>query len=176
MLTSTESILSAISQLSGVELAVVGEATEALLVAGNGHEDTLRRLVRHQSHIFRQRAEMLEDMGMQEGLVETLVTLNEHYHIARFFVSEGMEGVFLYVVLNRQQANLGMARIKLAEIAQKGQLSPAERNHLLNAARADEAGYYPIGDLPASAPAVETTPKVQEGRLRRLLHLSRRTT
>lgn len=159
MLTTAEKILEAITLISGVEIAVLGETTEGLLLSGKGNTDALQKLVRHQSFIFQQQAEMLEDTNLSDGLLETLITLQERYHITRFLTGDGTEGLFLYAVLNRQSANLGMARVKLADIAKNATLTQAEREKLLKIARDEESGYYAVEPNPfLTPPTTAATP------------------
>ena len=53
-------------------------------------------------------------LGTQDTLEDVMITLGQQYHLIRFVGPELK--VFLYLVLDREGANLGMARHRLAAI------------------------------------------------------------
>src|SRR3989441_11255100 len=53
-------------------------------------------------------------LGTKDTLEDVMITLGKQYHLIRFVGSELK--VFLYLVLDREGANLGMARHRLAAI------------------------------------------------------------
>lgn len=59
-------------------------------------------------------------LGIKDRIEDILITLGEQYHVIRPLAAR--EGLFFYVALNRANANLAMARFRLAEIEKGLQL------------------------------------------------------
>lgn len=58
--------------------------------------------------------------GIDEPVEDLLVTLSDQYHLTRF--SEAHETIFTYLILNRGEANLALARRQLATLESNLQL------------------------------------------------------
>lgn len=58
--------------------------------------------------------------GIDEPVEDLLVTLSDQYHLTRF--SEVHETIFTYLILNRREANLALARRQLATLESNLQL------------------------------------------------------
>jgi hypothetical protein len=58
----------------------------------------------------------LELMRLDEAIEDILVTLVSQYHVIRPLTSRSGKGLFLYLMLDKQRANLALARHKLASI------------------------------------------------------------
>lgn len=91
---------------SGMTLATAGSPPNINLdVAAAGNSSVVNAKVR-----------TLTDLGLNEHIEDILITLETQYHIIRMFKRE--PGVFLYLVLDKNRANLAMARFKLAKVEQ----------------------------------------------------------
>ena len=62
----------------------------------------------------------LNRSGIDEPVEDLLVTLENQYHLTRF--SEAHETIFTYLILNREEANLALARRQLASLESTLQL------------------------------------------------------
>ena len=56
----------------------------------------------------------LTDLALQQSVEDVLITLEKQFHVIRPLARQ--DGLFLYLVLDRTRANLGMARFRLAGI------------------------------------------------------------
>ena len=56
----------------------------------------------------------MEGLHLQDTIEDILITVGSQYHLTRLV--GGHDGLFLYLVLNRSRANLGMARFRLASV------------------------------------------------------------
>ncbi|MEU6485054.1 hypothetical protein [Streptomyces sp. NPDC046887] len=91
---------------SGMALGTVGGGKELdLNVAAAGNTDVVRAKVR-----------TMEMLGLNEEIEDILITLGSQYHLIRLLRSRGSNGLFLYLALDKDRANLAMARHQLRKI------------------------------------------------------------
>lgn len=91
---------------SGMALGVVGGGKELdLTVAAAGNTDVVRAKLR-----------TMEMLGLSETIEDILITLDTQYHMIRLITGRAGKGLFLYIALNKQRANLAMARHQLRRI------------------------------------------------------------
>lgn len=109
ILTSCVSIEGAVAgalvdRSSGMTLGSAGDRSAINLeVAAAGNTDVVRSMVR-----------TIEGSGLTETIEDILITLGQTYHLIRLV--QGHQDLFLYLVLNKQRANLAMARYRLVEL------------------------------------------------------------
>jgi hypothetical protein len=93
---------------SGMALGTVGGGKELdLTVAAAGNTDVVRAKLR-----------AMEMLRISEKIDDVLITLDTQYHLIRPLTSRSGKGLFLYLVLNKDRANLAMARHRLRSIEQ----------------------------------------------------------
>ena len=68
------------------------------------------------SEVIKAKNKAREGLGIASEIEDILITLKDQYHLIR--PCENMQGVFFYIVLDREKANLGLARIKLRSLEQ----------------------------------------------------------
>ncbi|WP_030686844.1 hypothetical protein [Streptomyces sp. NRRL B-1347] len=91
---------------SGMALGTLGGSKELdLTVAAAGNTDVVRAKVR-----------TMEMLGLKSEIEDVLITLSEQYHLIRLLKSRNNSGLFLYLALDRDKANLAMARHQLRRI------------------------------------------------------------
>ncbi len=90
---------------SGMTLGAAGGGDLDLEIAAAGNTEVVRAKMRT--------AEMLK---LNQQIEDILITLSAHYHLIRPLTSSTGDGLFLYLALNRSQANLALARRQLAGI------------------------------------------------------------
>jgi hypothetical protein len=91
---------------SGMTLGVMGGGTDLdLTVAAAGNTDVVRAKMR-----------TLELLKLPDGIEDILITLDTQYHLIRPLASREGRGLFLYLALARNRANLGLARHQLRRV------------------------------------------------------------
>jgi hypothetical protein len=92
---------------SGMSLGKIGGGKYLDLdVAAAGNTEVIRAKVR-----------TMESLRLDDSIEDILITLSKQYHLIRLLKSSRSEqGLFLYLVLDRQRANLALARHNLKRI------------------------------------------------------------
>ncbi len=88
---------------SAVTLGTIGGRTLDMELAGVGNTKVTLMILG-----------ALDDMGRSETPEDVLVTLGQQYHLTRF--SAEHETIFTYLILDREEANLALARRRLAQV------------------------------------------------------------
>ena len=92
---------------SGMSLGAVGGGKYLDLdVAAAGNTEVIRAKMR-----------TMESLRLDDTIEDILITLNKQYHLIRLLRnSRSEQGLFLYLVLDRQRSNLALARHALKRI------------------------------------------------------------
>ncbi len=91
---------------SGMALGTLGSTKELdLTVAAAGNTDVVRAKMR-----------TLDLLKMKDEIEDILITLGSQYHLIRPLKSRGGQGLFLYLALSKQRANLAMARHQIKRV------------------------------------------------------------
>jgi predicted regulator of Ras-like GTPase activity (Roadblock/LC7/MglB family) len=88
---------------SGMTLGTEGGRTLDMQLAGAGNTE-----------VIRSKKKIIRDLGLDEEIQDVLVSLENQYHLLR--MCERHDDIFIYVVIERSQGNLGLARRKIDEI------------------------------------------------------------
>jgi hypothetical protein len=93
---------------SGMSLGAIGGGKYLDLdVAAAGNTEVIRAKMR-----------TMESLRLDDSIEDILITLAKQYHLIRLLKSSRSEqGLFLYIVLDRQKANLALARHNLKRIS-----------------------------------------------------------
>ncbi|GAA0901078.1 hypothetical protein [Streptomyces thermoalcalitolerans] len=111
MMTAIEGALGAavVDYTSGMALGTLGGGKDLdLTVAAAGNTDVIRAKVR-----------TMEQLGLQSQIEDILITLTGQYHLIRLVTGRSGNGLFLYLVLDKNRSNLAMARHQLKRIEEQ---------------------------------------------------------
>ncbi|MBF6132535.1 hypothetical protein IU501_05930 [Nocardia otitidiscaviarum] len=91
---------------SGMALGMLGSSKALdLQIAAAGNTEVVRAKMR-----------TIEQLGLNEDIEDILITLSSQYHIIRPMTGRKSKGLFLYLALDKNRANLAMARHRLKGI------------------------------------------------------------
>jgi hypothetical protein len=88
---------------SGMMLGATGGASVNLEIASAGNTEVVRA-----------KRKTMKALSLQDTIEDILITLNKQYHVIRPLASN--DALFVYLVLDKNRANLAMARHQLREI------------------------------------------------------------
>jgi hypothetical protein len=95
-----------VDHTSGMALGMVGGGKELdLTVAAAGNTDVVRAKLR-----------AMEMLNLSEKIEDILITLDTQYHMIRPLTSRSGKGLFIYLALRRDRANLALARHQVRRI------------------------------------------------------------
>ncbi|UGT42290.1 hypothetical protein LTV02_02360 [Nocardia yamanashiensis] len=94
---------------SGMALGMLGSSKQLdLQVAAAGNTEVVRAKMR-----------TIEQLALGETIEDILITLSSQYHIIRPMTGRKSKGLFLYLALDRDRANLALARHRLKTIEEE---------------------------------------------------------
>ncbi|GII03930.1 hypothetical protein [Planobispora takensis] len=94
---------------SGMALGSLGGSKDLdLQVAAAGNTEVVKAKLR-----------TMDSLGLKDSIEDILITLSGAYHVIRPVTGRSGKGLFLYLALDRNRANLAMARHTLRGIEEK---------------------------------------------------------
>ncbi|MBE7368398.1 hypothetical protein [Ramlibacter pallidus] len=100
--------------LDGALCAAIVDSSSGMMLGSAGTGVDLEVAAAGNTEVVRAKLKTMRALGLNDVIEDILITLGKQYHIIR--LSSRKEGVFLYYVLDKQRANLAMARRKTADV------------------------------------------------------------
>ncbi|MGW4807048.1 hypothetical protein [Kitasatospora sp. NPDC004272] len=113
--TALKDIMSAIEGTIGVALVDYNSGM-ALGTIGGGADLDLNVAAAGNTDVVRAKLRAMELLNLNEAIEDILISLSTQYHLIRPLTSRTGKGLFLYLALDRNRANLAMARHQLKKV------------------------------------------------------------
>jgi hypothetical protein len=120
MTTTTDQALSRAMRIEGAIGAALVDYNSglALGVLGGGPDLDLTAAAAGNTDVVRAKMRTMDMLGLKGEIDDILITLTAQYHLIRPLSAPGTDGLFFYLALDRQRANLAMARRQLQQAEQ----------------------------------------------------------
>lgn len=100
--------------LDGAMCASIVDSTSGMILGSAGTGVDMEVAAAGNTEVVRAKLKTMRALGLNDVIEDILITLGKQYHIIR--PSARKEGVFIYFVLDKQRANLAMARRKTQDV------------------------------------------------------------
>lgn len=106
--------LAALMTIDGCAAAALVDSNSGLVLGKAGSGIDLDLAGAGNTEVVRAKMKTMKSLKLNESIEDILITLGTQYHIIR--PMKNKEGLFLYVVLLKDRANLALARMKTADV------------------------------------------------------------
>ncbi len=113
-MASVKQTLEDLMNVDGAMCAAVVDSASGMMLGSIGTGVDLEVAAAGNTEVVRAKMKVMRALGLNDLIEDILITLGKQYHIIR--PSARKEGVFIYFVLDKQRANLAMARRKTLDI------------------------------------------------------------
>ena len=109
--------ISALNEITGfIGGCLVDSESGMMMSAVGGGKLDLEAASAANTEVVRAKNRAIQTLGLNDKIEDILITLGKQYHLIR--PMEKTPTVFLYVALDRTQANLGLARVQVKKVEQ----------------------------------------------------------
>ncbi|MDO5051965.1 MAG: hypothetical protein Q4E05_03620 [Pseudoclavibacter sp.] len=112
-----------ISELLTIEgatgAAIVDIASGMALGAGGAPGFDLTVAAAGNSNVVRAKLKTMSELGIAPKIEDIMITLDTQYHLINVLNTADTTGLFVYLVLDRNMANLALARHKLKSVSNR---------------------------------------------------------
>lgn len=112
MATVTES-LKDLLKVDGAMCAALVDANSGMMLGSVGTGLDLELAAAGNTEVVRAKMRTIRSLGFSDAIEDILITLGKQYHIIRPIAAKS--GIFIYFVLDKQRANLALARRACAD-------------------------------------------------------------
>ncbi|HEY6328191.1 MAG TPA: hypothetical protein VI756_02560 [Blastocatellia bacterium] len=113
MASNVSGTLEGLMKLDGAMAGAVIDSKSGMALGMAGSGLNLDVAAAGNSQVLRSKEKVMQNLGLNDRIEDILITLGKQYHLLRPLAKN--DSLFIYLVLNREKANLAMARHKLSE-------------------------------------------------------------
>jgi predicted regulator of Ras-like GTPase activity (Roadblock/LC7/MglB family) len=97
-----------VSTIDGAMVAALVDADSGMILGSAGSGLDIELAAAGNCDVVRAKLKIMKSLNLNDTIEDMLITLGKQYHILR--PTEKYEAMFIYVVLEKSKANLGLAR------------------------------------------------------------------
>lgn len=113
-MSTIKQTLDELMTMDGAMAAAIVDSSSGMMLGSVGSGVDLEVAAAGNTEVVRAKLKTMRALGLNDVIEDILITLGRQYHIIR--LSARKEGVFIYYVLDKQRANLAMARRKTQDV------------------------------------------------------------
>ena len=113
-MASIQDSLNALMTTDGAVCGALVDSASGMLMGSVGGGVDMELAAAGNTEVVRAKLKTMKSLGLDDSIDDILITLGSQYHIIRPMAQK--EGLFLYLVLDKQRSNLALARRKCAEV------------------------------------------------------------
>ena len=113
-MASVQEALTQLLTVDGAMCAALVDSGSGMLLGSAGSGLDLELAAAGNTEVVRAKLKTMKSLGLQDSIDDILITLGSQYHIIRPVAQK--EGLFLYLVLDKQRSNRALARRNCAEV------------------------------------------------------------
>ena len=114
MALTPKELLNQLLQTEGAMCAALVDSTSGMVLESVGTGVDMELAAAGNTEVVRSKIKTMKSLGMVGAIEDILITLTHQYHIIRPVAKHN--GLFIYYVLDRNRANLAMARRKVQDL------------------------------------------------------------
>jgi len=112
-----ETVNELLSSIDGSMVVAVVDGNNGMVLGSGGTGLDIDLAAAANTEVVRAKLSAMKNLKLDDYIEDILITLGKQYHIIR--PTEKYEGVFIYVVLDKAKANMGMARRQVLTLESK---------------------------------------------------------
>lgn len=113
-MSNLDQVKDGLMEIDGALGCAIVDYTTGMLLASAGSGVDLEMAAAGNSDVVKAKLKTMKNLGLEGGIEDILITLDSQLHIIR--PSTHNDGLFIYLVLDKKNANLALARRKTADL------------------------------------------------------------
>ena len=113
-MASIQDSLNALMTTDGAVCGALVDSASGMLMGSVGGGVDMELAAAGNTEVVRSKMKTMKSLGLEGAIEDILITLTHQYHIIRPVAKHN--GLFIYYVLDRNRANLAMARRKVQDL------------------------------------------------------------
>ena len=113
IMASIKESLQGLSEVDGFIGVCLVDSNSGMMMGSEGSGIDMEAAAAGNTEVVRAKRKTIASLGLKDSIEDILITLGKQYHLIRPLTSR--EGLFIYLVLDKNRSNLALARLRLAD-------------------------------------------------------------